>query len=684
MSHTSHSSASANHVENGRPHAVDRTVDWSGYPALFQRVGPATPPAKTVGTPIESTVAPGRMGGVREAFLGFCQAALFAPGATPHADRPSETLAANRALAAAETFGFTRDEIRRLGCGLYAGPAAVREDLRSVGFVDAEIDAARLASDETGRPRAELTGCLIVPLTDETGRLCDFLFLTVGESGRAFCGYRFLEGPAKSKIVAYGLQVALSRPTGRESLVLVDDVLEALLLQCRGLHQVAAVGTGGQDFSPRRWEELARLGVVTVTLAFRRDDRHAGSVRDVLVNALRARTAPQVFVANPYPGGERSAADVLRRFGKDTCAAAIASRTLAFHDKDFGAESRLRAAVEEAPMPCVAPQPLVEPHHWSAFRKHLADLAAALPIEDRVVAEQMIGAVEAALAARDYRRAAWLIDGGMRCWPWDTMFSPAPGTGWASEGRSPSVASASAVLDRLVKSPQPSEIPTHLAGFAGRETPAAVEWLIHASPRARLALLCERLIDACERRPEQAFVVACCEHSERQVVLALVAQLASRLSDGPGLAIEDVRSRLAGQEPPGGYRDKPWLADEAADRLRVWSSRLNFVTCPATPAGQAAVEQVIETARARSVVGGIYFDALPTWNWYGETNGVNWLTDLAARCAGPIVAAAPAAPMRSASVWPVVPACWPLPQTEGGRAVLVALRDWLRRERDVI
>jgi hypothetical protein len=407
------------HAANRRPH-TGGTVDWTGYPALFQRIAPGAEPAarrpQTVEIPAEPTTSVRPANGVCEAFLGFCQAALFPFEMTYRA----EPFAAASAIAAAEAFGFTREEIRRLGCGLYAGPAAVREDLRDVGFGDDEIDAARLVCDDSGRPRSELAGCLVVPLTDETGRLCDFLFLSMAESGRGFGGYRFLYGPAKSGIVAYGLQVALSRPAGRHSLVLVDDILECLLLQCRGLHHVAAVGGPGQELTPRRWEELARLRVTSATLAFRRDERHAASVRDALVGALRARTAPEIYAVNPYPGGERCAADVLRRFGKDTCGIALESRSLAFHDKDFGAAPRTRPVVDAvparpAPVPVPQPEPKplpAEPHHRAAFRKHLAELAAGLPGHERAVAEEMIAAVGLAITLGDYARAVWLIDGG--------------------------------------------------------------------------------------------------------------------------------------------------------------------------------------------------------------------------------------------------------------------------------
>lgn len=760
MSNPSSATASNGQAREGRGHGGQahggRTVDWAGYPALFQRVAPTSRSHETIETPHEPAPISGPAGGIRGAFLGFCQAALFTPENARRFDRSSDSVAARRAIAAAEAFGLTRDELRQLGCGLYAGPVTVREDLRSLGFVDAEIDAARIVADESGRPRAELAGCLLVPLTDEAGHLCDFLLLTVASDGRGFSGYRFLYGPSKSNVVVYGLQTALSCPLGRESLVLVDDVLEALLLQCRGLTHVAAVGANGADLTPRRWEELARLGVATVTLAFRRDERHTSDIRAALVNALRARTAPQVFVANPYPGGERSAADVLRRFGKERCAAALFARSLAFYDKDFGAADRARPTPEPAPAftttsepprstsqstPDPTPEPAptvrpIEPYYREAFRRHLADLVAALPADDRRLAEQVIAAVDRAVVARDWGLASWYADAAgtpvphrplpFAAWQgsygyggWTTPYTPAAWgfqPAWLSQTsdrttapstNSPlaSAAAASVVLDRLMKSPQQTEIPPHLTGFSGREMPSTVEWVVDSSARDRLATLCERVIDACERRPDQAFVIVCCEHSEQQIMLALATHLAARLSDGKGLTIEEVRTRFSGQEPQAGYRDKPWLADEAADRLRLWSSRLTFVTCCSTSIGRTAVENAVDAARAKSAFGGLYFDSLPNTGWYGATDPclLAWLNELAARCGGQVFATAATAPVVISPPPPV--AAWSIPvlsagpwstgaqfgdpmtasrltQTAGGRDVLATLGDWLRREQE--
>ena len=46
----------------------------------------------------------------------------------------------------------------------------------------------------------------------------------------------------QTEMVAYGLKTALKRPLGRKNLVLVEDIVDALYLQCRGFTNVAAVG----------------------------------------------------------------------------------------------------------------------------------------------------------------------------------------------------------------------------------------------------------------------------------------------------------------------------------------------------------------------------------------------------------------------------------------------------------
>lgn len=390
----------------GGSRGTNRCVDWTDYPALFQ--GPSRKPTlSTVRADREPPVAMRTGHDIHEAFLGFCQALLLRPDFTRF-DRPSERSAVSAAHTAAESFGFTSEEIRRLGCGLYPSPAAVREYLRGVGFSDREIELAGLICDATGRPRVELAGNLVVPLADENGRGRDYLLVSIDERRSTFASYRYLFGAAASGIVAHGLDAALVPARVENALVLVEDILEAFLLQCRGIHNVAAIGGRGRDLSPARWEALSGLGIETVVLAFRQDERYERNIRDALVNALRGRIAPEVYVANTYPAYEESPLNVLRRFGRETCARALYERTLAFHQKDFrGVENEASLNEEEIP----AARRDLEPYYRTAFRRHLNDLVSALPAEYRLVQERRLVAVEEAICAAEWRRLRHLVSG---------------------------------------------------------------------------------------------------------------------------------------------------------------------------------------------------------------------------------------------------------------------------------
>jgi len=91
---------------------------------------------------------------------------------------------------------------------------------------------------------------------------------------------------------------------GSESLLVIQDLLDAMLLQSKGFFHVAAVGKGGRGLATRRWEQLADLGIREVTLALDHDPRHGDDTLCALENAFRAGRAPAVFVVPPgaWPG----------------------------------------------------------------------------------------------------------------------------------------------------------------------------------------------------------------------------------------------------------------------------------------------------------------------------------------------------------------------------------------------
>ena len=134
----------------------------------------------------------------------------------------------------------------------------------------------------------------------------------------------------------------------------------------------------------------------------------------------------------------------------------------------------------------------------------------------------------------------------------------------------------------------------------------------------------------------------------------LVTHLTGRLSGGSGLTAGEVDARLAGRDAAHRYAAKPWLADEAADRLRSLGDRV--VVVDARRADFAAALTELERsgkvpASSGNGAGGVLCDA-------ADAADLSKLADFAARTGCWCVAAtAPNAPAEHVEpVWHAAPA----------------------------
>ena len=191
-----------------------------------------------------------------------------------------------------EKQGFTPDRLDRLPIGHFVDCPTVNRALKGAGFSAQEIDASELAAD----PR--LDGRLLGPIRDSRGSVKSFwAHDPLGKRPE----YLF-KGKWKEELGAFGLDVALpALAHGRHALVLVESLLDALLLHCRGFPGVAAVAGPAAQLTRKRWERLAGLGVLRVKLVVRPDEagRHEGGQHRAAValeNATQAKPSPQVWV----------------------------------------------------------------------------------------------------------------------------------------------------------------------------------------------------------------------------------------------------------------------------------------------------------------------------------------------------------------------------------------------------
>lgn len=264
-----------------------------------------------------------RRGTLWETFLGLTRAALA-----------GDTGAAARVYLAGR--GFTDEEIRDAGFGVYRSPEDVAAGLVGSGFTREEIAAAGL-TDTRWRGR------LVVPWRDRAGHVGGAVARDLTGSGEP--KYLYSAGLSKADLVAFGLDVALRH--GRREIVLVEGLLDVALLQSRGVLTVAAIGGAGGEFSPARWEAIAGFGVRAVTLALDNDEAGRSGIRKALDNLYKVPVLLKVSVVDPALLGDAKDPDeYVRAHGVEAFRAVLSQAVPgALHE----ARTRLGGVGPEAP-----------------------------------------------------------------------------------------------------------------------------------------------------------------------------------------------------------------------------------------------------------------------------------------------------------------------------------------------
>lgn len=216
--------------------------------------------------------------------------------------------------------GIDRPMAIRLPLGLLFDCAQMRRRLAEQGFTKEQIGASELAAD----PR--LPGRLLGPVRDAVGKIVTFWALDLqGRRPRVL-----FHRPWKLRVPVVGLEMALpALAGGTRPLVLVEEILDAMLLQGMGFARAAAVGGAFAEMTSVRWESLAQLGVGCVVLVGR-----PGSATDIiseqaLDQAYQATAAPSIQVFVPRQKGPRGTLNEwLQRRGVAALEAGIAQRAL--------------------------------------------------------------------------------------------------------------------------------------------------------------------------------------------------------------------------------------------------------------------------------------------------------------------------------------------------------------------
>lgn len=231
-------------------------------------------------------------------------------------DTSSPAPARQAALDFLAEHGFDPADLADLPVGLFLDAEAMQKKLEEAGFSAQEIDASELAADQ------RLPGRLVGPIRDPQGGIVSFWARHPEDQPPRF----LFKGKWRDEIGLFGLDMAL-RPTagGDENLVVVEHLLDTVLLQSKGIWNVAAIAGQCRDFGENRWRRLADLGLRRVTLALDQVEDYAG-VTELLDAAFRVRPPFEIYLLLLDGQTEhRSTAEMLRACDAESFSALLAA-----------------------------------------------------------------------------------------------------------------------------------------------------------------------------------------------------------------------------------------------------------------------------------------------------------------------------------------------------------------------
>ena len=435
--------------------------------------------------------------------------------------------------------------------------------------------------------QSEWAGCLVVPLRDRFGEIVDVGFIHLDRDPSTTM--RCLRGATETGVVAYGLDRVLTRKSQssqsaeQQTLILVEEVIDALTLQTRGFWNVAAVGAL-DEMTPHRWDALHDLGFSQVRILFRNAAAQPALVRHFLTTRDGAVRCPEVHVFDSTQiGPGESASEFVIRQGREALRRLMEGRSFV---RRQWVEPEFSRHTKAPHRPWYAFQP---ERYWEAVNHRLHTMIHRAEHDE---CRHMASDVAEALGCGRFDEAHQILDQ----WPIDRRHRPASVSPAMCD-----VISVAAAIDAVCE-------PTHNAeSLTWNTEPSLDDVTIIRATNARTCQ--ERLIDALLsdlRADDDGLKVVVCEGDLRQFVTLLVHRMADEQAHGDGLSVAEVVDRLHGDEPSGGFREKPWFVDEAVDRICNWTDQLCFIERPHTT---AALLTTLETLHLqRGPLAGVYLD----------------------------------------------------------------------------
>jgi DNA primase/replicative DNA helicase len=194
--------------------------------------------------------------------------------------------------------GFKVEDLDRLELGLCPSMTEAEKALTPKGHGVEPL--RRLLHD------SRWLGRLVGSIRDPWGEVANLWARDLSGKSEQGEKYLYLSNDAaltrKGELVPFGLGEALQHG-GKENLLLVEGVLDALHLQARGVVTVAALGGAGDQLTPDLLERLSHHKVKAVSLLMDNDEGGSLGLKKAMENLAKAhqdgRLTPELWVVDP-------------------------------------------------------------------------------------------------------------------------------------------------------------------------------------------------------------------------------------------------------------------------------------------------------------------------------------------------------------------------------------------------
>lgn len=243
------------------------------------------------------------------------------PAAAPPGDRPQHPSAhPDPVWEFLVCQGLVLPRLKEFSVGWIDSPSAMFDRLVQQGFSAEEIQRSKLLADR------RLRGRLVGPIENAQGKIVSFW--ACGLSGEVPT-YLYWRPEWKTEVPAVWLPSALARSGRKRGLLVVEDILEAVVLQTHGFARTVALGESGQPISANRWQQFAHLRVSGLTLVLNPTQDVEERLRKAIAAFQGTDCSFRLWILPPKEiGSYGSPGDLVRQEGAEAFRKLLASRVV--------------------------------------------------------------------------------------------------------------------------------------------------------------------------------------------------------------------------------------------------------------------------------------------------------------------------------------------------------------------